>query len=276
MKPVYIMAFLMLILIGFTMACSNDSQSSSKGKETSILQQRPPVPKQETGGPRAVLLVNDLPADTIHSTLPVIVSCILDIPETIIQNRRIIVTPWISGPDGESSSDSWQLLSPDLKASAAAGSTQLHWELKWQPAVASYRIGIDTTPSLPNMRVREAHITILTGKAYDNDTSRVRRRKLALQGKWDILLPEIHTALEHFPNDLQLRISLVDALAGSGNFDKAYQDLISIIKQGQESFETSAEYDVPHLPYWCIEYLYHLQSLTMKSSAMNHKNPLVK
>jgi hypothetical protein len=251
--------FLGFIMLAFAPGCGR--------KERVDPGEIPAVPAEQAKKERMFLrgnvLINGSRVLDITTDIPLYVRCAFFFPK---QDRELAfsgldrIKPVLISENRQPADIRWTLLPPGDTALKPGQYLVLFWTPDSAPPPGKYRLTIQMSEETVSMRdngisgakIEPAYLTVRSGSADAVLRSYYERRILLVKGEVDQLLEKIRSALAEDPDNPDLRLELVDALAFSGDNAQAAEemaDLIAALEVRQKELNPDEE---PHIPDWML------------------------
>ena len=227
----------------------------------------------------AGLLLNNSPAPSLTTDLPLVLSCVIENPRG---NRRLVI-PDLSGlkpvvrggPAGETASVKWE--APGLKNVSLdpKGSVILYWLSTDELKPGDYRIDLKGAESildapkdgLAGVRVEQVVFKVVSGSADPKLKAFWRRRVLMLKGDGEAWLAAVEDGLAKDPDNHGLLLERVDALAFNKKPAQAHRALADLIINAEKKLRNKDSKRPVHLPYWYYSYQRRLREEAAEDKA---------
>jgi len=201
-----------------------------------------PVPKpigpitRKPGRATCTVLVNSMRNAKLAPQAPLYIEAVLSHPSTETQlplPDSDALRPVVRDAKGDKvDAEFAPLLTPE-DASSARQSLTFAWSAQADLAAGSYHVELSLPDDYPpqdsgvsGVEIEPAWIEIADGATTSAQNDRYARRALAIQGKLDQLVTELRGLIDEKPDELSLRLELVEALDGGENASAAEEELL--------------------------------------------------
>ena len=218
-----------------------------------------PVPKpigaitREPSRATCTVLVNSMRTAKLSPQAPLYIEAVLSHASTETQIPLPDSDAWhpvVRDAEGNSvDAEFAPLLTPE-DASSARQSVTFAWSAQADLAAGSYRVELslpnDYPPrdsSISGVEIEPAWVEIADGATTSAQNDRYARRALAIQGRHDQLVTKLRGLIEEKPDELSLRLELVEALDGTENAAAAEKELLEFGYRLQQ--QSSRDWTIP-------------------------------
>lgn len=265
--------WVMVCLLGFfmlatAMGCSKKEPADS-GESPGI-----PATSFQRPAPRVFLrgnvLINGSRTSVITNDIPLYTQCAFFSPKQshdLTFSGLDTIKPILLNEKGQATEIRWTLLPSGDTALKPGQYLTLFWMADSAPPPGKYSLTLQISNEVIPMRgsgisevkIEPAYLTIHEGTADSALLALYERRILLLKGEMEKLQEKIMSGLAEDPDNPDLRLELVDALALSGDNIQAAEEmanLITAVERRQKELNPGEE---SHIPDWMLLYLEKLR-----------------
>ncbi|MCG2814429.1 MAG: hypothetical protein L6425_00615 [Candidatus Aminicenantes bacterium] len=219
---------------------------------------------------RGNVFINGSRVSELTIDIPLYAQCAFFFPK---QDRELdfagleAIKPILINEKGQPTEIQWTLLPPGDTALKPGQIFSLFWTADSAPPPGKYSLTVHMPDKVSPLRrsgisgvkIEPAYLTIHEGTADAALAAFYERRILLLKGEMEKLLEKIISALAEEPDNPNLRLELVDALAFSGDEAQAAEEMMNLITAVERKQKELNPGEESHIPDWMLLYLEKLR-----------------